>query len=189
MQDMLDNYDNELDINHFATCIEAINNVSFSNIPEADELKKIVNGWIDGKLNDAFADKSISLKLFTGWNKIVAQAGAEETIRIIHQIDEMPATSDPLGWREIIHGLVSDKLNEALSTPESRLLLFKILLGLRPVVVTPVDRITLTDEHQSEVSEPDTISDQSGLNATSDDQAEIPSRHTVDLSKTNWPWS
>lgn len=178
--------DNEIDINHFATCIEAINNVS--NIAEADELKTIVNNWINDKLNAAISDNSTSMKLFTAWKKATGQSGSEDLIQAINLIDKIDSAGMD-EFREAIHGVVKSQLNQAMPVAESKLLFFKIWLGLKPEVTAKVERVTLPDEPTPELPVLIDSPDQSELSSTGDDESGIPSRQTVDLSKTNWPWS
>ena len=117
--------DMELNINYLIACIDSINQLK--DVPAADELKTMVNDWVDSKITTAVNDPDSAVKIYYNWKKI---SGDSEAQKLISWIEEMPVSDSSNELKVIVNRFVSAKLTEALANPENRINFFRSWLSL-----------------------------------------------------------
>lgn len=117
--------DMQLNINYFIACIDSLN--QSKDIPAADELKAVVNQWVDQKVTNAVADPDTAFKIYCNWKKHSGDADAESLIKWIESI---PSTGSASEFKGVIDKFVTEKLAEALGNPENKMQFFRSWLSL-----------------------------------------------------------
>jgi hypothetical protein len=117
--------DTELNINYLIACIDSINQLK--DVPAADELKSMVNNWVDSKISSAIADPATAVKIYYNWKSL---SGDMEAQRLIKWFDDMPSTESASEIRGLLNKFVMEKLTEALGNPENRMTFFRNWLSL-----------------------------------------------------------
>ncbi|MFM8394803.1 MAG: hypothetical protein ACKOB4_12855 [Acidobacteriota bacterium] len=117
--------DTELNINYLIACIDSLNQLK--DIPVADELKSMVNDWVDTKITTAVADPDTAFKIYCNWKKHSGDVDAENLIK---WIENMPASGSASEFKGVLDKFVSEKLSEGLGNPENKMLFFRSWLSL-----------------------------------------------------------
>ncbi|MEY4168555.1 MAG: hypothetical protein RIR52_2379 [Acidobacteriota bacterium] len=119
--------DIELNVNYLVACIDSINQLK--DIPAADELKTLVNEWVDKKVADTVNDPAVSLKVYCNWKKM---AGDNSSDQMATWLDSMPTAESSNEIANLLHTWIREKLSDALAQPENRMALFRSWLSISP---------------------------------------------------------
>lgn len=130
--------DIELNINYLVACIDSINQLK--DIPAADELKSLVNSWVDKKVADTINDPSTALKVYCNWMKMADDSSPDPMVAWLITMPEAESSNE---ITSLLHTWVSQKLAEALSQPENKMTIFRSWLAISPTNVSSTFDIVL----------------------------------------------
>ena len=140
--------DIELNVHYLVACIDSINKLK--DIPAADELKSLVNEWVDKKVADTVNDPSTALKVYCNWVKTTGESSSDP---MVAWLITMPVAESSNEITNLLHTWVSQKLAEALSQPENKMAIFRSWLAISPGNVSSTFDIVLEPAAEEEVVE------------------------------------
>jgi hypothetical protein len=174
------NPDHELNVNYLVSCIESINNIH--SLPPAEELKSNVNGWVDSKVEEAFANSALRQTIFSNWRRLSGDADSEKIIETINTLPDTPMGKD---LRESLNNHINQQLEAAMSDPANKMLFFRSWLATcDEPVAAPAEAADTAEAHvESEAEE--TFIIETAAEVAIDEPAPAPSSGG---SNPNWPW-
>ncbi|NBO65218.1 MAG: hypothetical protein EBU88_10325 [Acidobacteria bacterium] len=137
--------DIELNINYLVACIDSINQLK--DIPAADELKTIVNEWVDRKVADTVNDPSVALKVYCNWKKLAGESGSDQ---MAAWLDNMPVAESSNEIATLLHTWVAQRLTAAFNQPESRMMIFRSWLAVSPQNINNTFNIVIDSQQDPE---------------------------------------